>query len=116
MREKGETALPARAVLPSGRSLAIPSRDPPCSILCRLFYPNNSNDKTTYKGIILHIHGGGWVLGSEKDQDGILKTYADASGCVVISSSYRLAPEHPYSAGPEDCYDVAEYLVDKGEK
>lgn len=34
----------------------------------------------------------------------------------MVSVGYRLAPEHPYPAGNEDCFDVAEYLVDHGEK
>lgn len=48
--------------------------------------------------------------------DPLLKLYADCSKCTVISVGYRLAPEHPFPAGPEDCYDVAEYLVKNGEK
>lgn len=114
MRENGETVLPVPPLLPGGQNLSIPSRDSSRTIPCRLFYPNDS--KTASKGIIYHIHGGGWVLGNEKSQDALLKTYADGSGCAVISIGYRLAPEDPFPAGPEDCFDVAEYLVDKGEK
>lgn len=39
---------------------------------------------------------------------------ADNADMVVISVGYRLAPEHPFPQGPEDCYDVAEYLVQNG--
>ncbi|KAF7553872.1 hypothetical protein G7046_g6972 [Stylonectria norvegica] len=48
--------------------------------------------------------------------DSLLEGYAEASGCAVISVGYRLAPEHPFPAGPQDCFDVAEYLVKYGEQ
>ncbi len=53
---------------------------------------------------------------SHKTSDALLKFYADVSGCAVISAGYRLAPEYPFPAGPEDCFDVAEYLVKNAEK
>lgn len=116
MREKGELVkgFPAPAILPSGKDITLPSREASRSIPCRLFYPNDK--KTNSKGIILHLHGGGWVLNTHRTQDIFLKEYADASGCAVISVGYRLAPEYPFPAGPEDCFDVAEYLVDNGEE
>jgi acetyl esterase/lipase len=60
----------------------------------------------------MHIHGGGWVLQSEDSQDPILQHIADSASVLCISIGYRLAPEHPFPAGPEDCYDAAEWLVD----
>jgi acetyl esterase/lipase len=59
----------------------------------------------------MHIHGGGWVLGSEKGQDDKLQRLADTHSLVCVSVGYRLAPEHPFPAGPEDCFDVAEWMV-----
>jgi acetyl esterase/lipase len=64
----------------------------------------------------MHIHGGGWVLMSEKTTDPLLDFYADTSDCTVISVGYRLAPEYPFPAGPDDCFDVAEYLIKNAEK
>lgn len=46
-------------------------------------------------------------------QDPLLDSIANATQLSVISVEYRLAPEHPFPAGPDDCYDVAEYLVDQ---
>lgn len=45
--------------------------------------------------------------------DTLLQLYANAKSYAVISVGYRLAPEHPFPAGPQDCYDVGEYLVRK---
>lgn len=54
--------------------------------------------------IILHIHGGGAVSGSAKASKGYCSMLAKESGLRVISVDYRLAPEHPYPAGLDDCY------------
>jgi acetyl esterase/lipase len=45
-------------------------------------------------------------LGDEKSSDALLSLYADAGDVAVISVGYRLAPEHPFPRGPEDCYDA----------
>lgn len=46
----------------------------------------------------------------------MLKWYADHTNLAVISVGYRLAPEDPFPAGPEDCYDAADYLIANGKK
>jgi acetyl esterase/lipase len=112
MRWAGETPLPKPTVLPQGQDISIPSRDSGRSIPCRLFKPSSGQSK----GTIMHIHGGGWVLMDQSTSDPLLNYYAESSHCSVISVGYRLAPEHPYPAGPEDCFDVADYLVKNGEK
>lgn len=63
------------------------------------------------RGIYLHIHGGGWVLGECDLQDQMLERIADNAGLVALSVGYRLAPEHPYPAGPDDCEAVAVWLA-----
>ena len=45
-------------------------------------------------------------------QDPLLKSLADGANVAVISIGYRLAPEHPFPKGPQDCFDAAEWLVD----
>ena len=112
MRWNGETALPKPVVLESAKDIEITSRESGRSIPCRVFEPENGKSK----GVFYHIHGGGWVLQSEKYQDTLLKYYADHGQLTVVSVGYRLAPEHPYPAGNEDCFDVGEYLIDNSEK
>jgi len=63
------------------------------------------------RGIYLHLHGSGWVLGGADMQDPKLERIADNTGLAVVSVEYRLAPEHPYSAGPDDCEHAAVWLV-----
>ncbi|MEO6398994.1 MAG: alpha/beta hydrolase fold domain-containing protein, partial [Tepidiformaceae bacterium] len=58
----------------------------------------------------LHVHGGGWVLGSEMNSDPMLRRIASEAGVSVVSVGYRLAPEHPYPAGLEDCMAAAQWV------
>lgn len=60
--------------------------------------------------VILFFHGGGWVVGSIDSYDTVCTTLAQLTDCTVVSVDYRLAPEHPFPAGLEDCYAVAREL------
>lgn len=64
------------------------------------------------RGVYLHLHGGGWTLGAEDQQDVMLDAIAQQAGAVVVSVGYRLAPEHPYPAGPDDCEAAALWLIE----
>ncbi|MET0745102.1 MAG: alpha/beta hydrolase [Microvirga sp.] len=62
-------------------------------------------------GVYLHIHGGGWTWGTADEQDPWLDRLADRCNLAVVSVEYRLAPEDPYPAGPDDCEAAALWLV-----
>ena len=78
---------------------------PAGEISLRIFAPETVN------GVYLHIHGGGWVLGAADSQDPRLWETAQAAKVAVVSVEYRLAPEHPYPAGPDDCEAAAAWLA-----
>lgn len=62
---------------------------------------------------ILFLHGGGFIDGGLAFTDNIQRGLAKRTGYVVVGVSYRLAPEHPFPAGLEDCQDVLQWMVDK---
>lgn len=66
------------------------------------------------RGVYLHLHGGGFVFGSSRLQDDRLEALALRCRVAVVSVEYRLAPEHPYPAGPDDCEAAALWLVENG--
>lgn len=66
------------------------------------------------KGVYLHIHGGGWMLGSARENEGLTDRIAARTGLAVVSVDYGLAPEDPYPAGPDDCEAAALWLVREG--
>lgn len=75
-------------------------------ITLRTFVPENP------RGVYLHIHGGGWVLGRAHLQDPRNEDIARECSAVVISVDYRLAPEHPYPAPLDDCEAAAAWVVE----
>lgn len=61
---------------------------------------------------ILHMHGGGYILGSAKSQIRDLQELARALDCVVVSVEYRLAPETRYTGSVEDNYAGLKWMFD----
>ena len=56
--------------------------------------------------VILYFHGGGFVINDLDTHDKLCRRLARDNQALVISVDYRLAPEHPFPAAPQDCYDV----------
>jgi acetyl esterase/lipase len=62
---------------------------------------------------LIYLHGGGMVAGSVDGDHAKTVALARATGCVVVSVEYRLAPEHPYPAATDDCYAGLAGVVDR---
>ncbi|WHX49547.1 alpha/beta hydrolase [Paenibacillus woosongensis] len=65
---------------------------------------------------LLWLHGGGYVMGHPDIDDIICISFAEKTGCVVVCPDYRLAPEHPFPAGINDCYKALVWMVQAAEE
>jgi acetyl esterase/lipase len=103
-RREGRGIFPAPVFLPEARTLQIDG--PSARIRLRILAGEGEP-----AGTFLHFHGGGWTLGENDMQDLRLARLARETGLTVVSVGYRLAPEHPYPAGPDDCEAAALWLL-----
>jgi len=78
---------------------------PAGEIRLRVFVPEE------VEAVYLHMHGGGFMLGQADHFDEMLDTISRKCQVAVVSVEYRLAPEDPYPAGPDDCEAAALWLV-----
>jgi len=63
---------------------------------------------------LLYLHGGGWVSGTGGNYLPLAADISAAARCAVLLPDYRLAPEHPFPAGLEDCIAAHEWLIGNG--
>ena len=63
---------------------------------------------------LLYLHGGGWVSGSGGNYLPLAADISVAARCAVLLLDYRLAPEHPFPAGLEDCIAAHDWLLANG--
>ena len=79
------------------RDLTIPTPDGP--VPARAYVPEGTGPFP----VTVYFHGGGWVIGSIETHDGSCRELTNRSGSIVVSVEYRMAPEHTFTAAPEDC-------------
>ncbi len=84
---------------------------PESPIRVRIYRPHGAEPNPP---AIVFFHGGGWVVGDLDTHDGSARVLAAASGCVVVSVDYRLAPEHPFPAGLDDCLAAYQWVTANG--
>lgn len=59
---------------------------------------------------VAYFHGGGFVQGNLDTHNGICGKLASQADCTVIATDYRLAPEHPFPAAPDDCFAAYRWI------
>lgn len=74
----------------------------------RIYTPNGGKKLP----LLIFFHGGGFVLGSIDGYDLTCRKLALESGHKVISVGYRLAPENPFPAAPEDCFTITKWAAE----
>ncbi len=65
-------------------------------------------------GTILYIHGGAWCLHAPAAYARLATSLSAATGMRVLLIDYRLAPEHRFPAGSDDCLGVYRWLIEQG--
>ncbi len=94
----------ANAGIPGFETREIPGPRGPVRL--RTFVPSGE-----VRAVYYDVHGGGFFMGAPEMDDRDNAAIARRAKCAVVSVDYRLAPEHPYPAGPDDCEAGALWLL-----
>jgi acetyl esterase len=108
--KKARASLPAR---PAGsRPVERTARAGENQVPVRVTSPSSGESRAVY----LDIHGGGFFMDSATRSDARNALLAEGLGVTVVSVEYRLAPEHPWPAAPDDCETAASWLAEEGRR
>jgi acetyl esterase len=107
LREARAAHVPAG--LPGGASVEHIVGGSGATIPLRIFLPEH----TTVRGVYFEIPGGGFYLGPTAGADARNAALAESLGAAVVSVDYRLAPENPWPAAPDDCAAAALWIIDQ---
>lgn len=66
--------------------------------------------------VLAYFHGGGFTIGSIASHDTLCRTLAQRSGCAVVSTAYRLAPEHRFPTAVDDAWAATRWLAQAGDE
>jgi len=95
---------PVEVAAVESRSLHGPNGEVPV----RIYTPNGTGPF----GVLVWIHGGGWVIGDLDTADPTARKLCTSAEVVVVSVDYRLAPEHPAPAPLQDCWAVVRWVAE----
>ncbi|MEU3622346.1 lipase [Amycolatopsis coloradensis] len=82
----------------------------PSGVRVRVYLPDAAGAVPAF----VWIHGGGWTIGSIDENEVASRAVCNAAKVAVVAVDYRLAPENPFPAAPDDCYAVVEWLASGG--
>ena len=115
-----ETLTPAEARAASAASRPVLQPDPPEVAELRDLVAGTVPVRL-YRGLgappgailpcLIFFHGGGWVIGDIAQYDQVCRRLANLAACCVISVEYRLAPEHKFPAGVDDCASATRWII-----
>lgn len=86
------------------KNLTIPG--PASEIPLRIYTPEGAGPF----GVLVFYHGGGFVIGDLESHDKECRALCNRANCLVVAVDYRLAPEHPFPAGLDDCFAALEWV------
>jgi acetyl esterase len=104
-RAQARRAAESAYVMPSDKVVDRIVAGPGGTLRLREFRPERVD------GAMLHIHGGGWMTGEPELTDLLNEALSEHLNLAIVSVDYRLSPEHPYPAGPDDCEAAALWLL-----
>ncbi len=114
MRETGLQMLggrPADREDVAKQDRAVPGPEGAPEVPIRIYRPRAAASGP--RPCVFEIHGGGFMMGSIEMMDPWCQSVASGIGAVVVSVEYRLAPEHPFPAGLEDCYAALRWTAEQ---
>jgi acetyl esterase len=74
----------------------------------RIYWP--PGDEHRDLPVVVFYHGGGWSIGDLDTHDAVARGHAVGAEAIVVSVDYRLAPEHPFPAGVDDCWAALRWV------
>ena len=107
-QDNARSDLPAEPIA-FRRDLDIPA--PHGSIAARFYDPQEVREEIG--PLIVFIHGGGFVLGDLDTYDSAATAIANGIGLPLVSIAYRLAPDHPWPAAPDDCEAALRWIAEQ---
>ncbi|OBJ10621.1 alpha/beta hydrolase [Mycobacterium colombiense] len=75
----------------------------------RIYWPDSDVSPLP---VVVFYHGGGFCLGDLDTHDPVARTHAVGAEAIVLSVGYRLAPEHPFPAGVDDCWAALQWVAE----
>jgi acetyl esterase len=80
----------------------------------RIYWPPIADEDAL--PVVVFYHGGGFALGDLDTHDPVARAHAVGAEAIVVSVDYRLAPEHPYPAGVDDCWAALQWVGEHAAK
>jgi acetyl esterase len=85
---------------------------PEADITVRIYTPGEGDSHP----VLMYFHGGAFFSGNLESHDEVIRPICIESGYKVVSVGFRLAPEHPFPAALDDCYNVTKWVAEHKEE